>query len=113
MDNRRMNLTITEPTEYVDKSYPTASCWWVKYELQPGTYEIVPWSNLPYYFHALVKAKRIEEHFVNRVFQYSKIAEPSGRIGTIEEVWIDAPNPDKFAEVTRFLKYNPTYALTP
>src|SRR4051812_6293391 len=108
-----MNLTITEPTEYTDKSYPTAS-WWVKYELQPGSYEIVPWSNLPYYFHALVKAKRIEEHFVNRVFQHSKKAEQSARIGTIEEIWIDAPNPDKPAEVVRYLKYaKPGIWITP
>lgn len=109
-----ITVEITEPTEYIDRSFETAS-WWVKYELQPGTYEVVPWSNIKYYFHFQADAVTVEEHFVNRLFGSSSLAAQSARVGKATKVWVGFPagyyHEDDEAIAT-YIKQNPTFAVT-
>jgi hypothetical protein len=82
-------LVFDEPTEFVDRSLPTAS-WWDRYEILPGRYEFewvntggAPWNpdpevvtpgfiaNIgPYYGKVTVQARLLEEYRVSSLLGY-------------------------------------------
>lgn len=84
-------VTFDAPTEYVDRSLPTAS-WWDKYEIQPGSYAFewvtinhTPWNSDPdrvtpgyianigpYYGLVTLQARMVEEYRVNRLLSESR-----------------------------------------
>lgn len=104
-------VEVTEPTEYVDRSLPTAS-WWIRYEIQPGIYEVQPWSNLPHYQSVVTQAKRVEEHIINRLGASSSKAKQSSYVGRIEELRIEFPATyERVDSIARYLRNNPTFRL--
>lgn len=84
-----VQVVFDEPTEWVDRSLPTAS-WWDKYVIQPGAYPL-EWVNInhslwnadpeaitpgyianigPYYAACTMRARLIESYRENRLLQH-------------------------------------------
>lgn len=110
----RYEVEVTEPTEYIDRSFPTAS-WWRKYEIQPGTYEVVPWSNLPYYNHFKADAVIIEDYFASNFAGANY--QPYDRkqnAGKQDKVWLNFPAAYELAHAEflgKWLANHPTYIV--
>lgn len=75
-----MHVTITEPTEYIDRTLQTAS-WYDRYLITPGTYQImgvdisgnpVREGVEPYYWKVVLDAILIYSYTVSRVFTASQ-----------------------------------------
>lgn len=97
-DSLAIELVITEPTEYVDRSLATAS-WWDRYTLLPGTYRVVWEISSPahvQYGRVLVDAILEETYRVNRVFtaSSSETTEPKSKaivpLGGYPWTWLKA-----------------------
>ena len=76
-------LTLDEPTEHTDRSFPSAS-WWRKLQLQPGTYDVVAtysreMLDRPYYLTVTIPGVTVDEYFVSRILHHSVVSPP--RIG--------------------------------
>ena len=83
-------LTLTEPVQYTDRTFPTAS-WWRKLELQPGTYDVVArytWEDLdrerPATLSVALPGVTVDEYFVSTLFTASSVDTP--RIGVTHTV---------------------------
>lgn len=84
-DQQPETVTITEPVEWTDRSLPTA-CNWIRYEIQPGEYEVSLRND---YWRVLrVQARRLEEHYVNRLFTATKLSEQSSAVGQVETITV-------------------------
>lgn len=74
-----MHVTVTEATEFIDRTLQTAS-WYDRWLIQPGTYQIhgvdishnpVPEGGTPYYWKVTLDAILVYSYRVNRVFTAS------------------------------------------
>jgi hypothetical protein len=72
-------VTVTEPTEHVDRTLATAS-WWDRYMIQPGTYAVefvsigwhpCPAGQRPYYALVRLDARLTESYRVNRLLHHT------------------------------------------
>jgi hypothetical protein len=108
-------VTIMEPTEYVDRGFQTAS-WWEKVTLDPGTYEVVPWSNLPYYNHFKVPATIVSDYFAANFAGASYQPYDSFKnAGKRTAKWVGFPPTYELKNgevLSQWERYHPTFKVT-